>query len=93
MDSKERIHRASGWWFPARDLTANLLMYAACFALLVVGAVYGTVLITLASRVIASKFILHVLAFLEYAAVVVDGIFILMHLVEHLRESFRRMSR
>jgi len=93
LDSKEWIRRVGRWWYPARDFAANMLMYAASFALLVMGAMYGTVLITFASRVIASKFILDVFVFLEYAAVLVDGIFILMHLYEHLREGFRRVIR
>jgi len=47
----------------------------------------------MASHVIESKFVLHVLIFLEYAVVVGDAIFILMHLIKHLWESFKRIVR
>ena len=44
-----------------REAAANMLAYAACFSLLVCDVAYGSALTTWASRVIESKFILHVL--------------------------------
>ena len=79
------------WWFPVKDLTQHVLPYSTCFVLFVLAAVYGSALIDVASRAIGSKFVLHVLRFLEYAFVVGDAVFLLMHLIKHLWESFERI--
>ena len=81
------------WWSPVREAAASMLVYAACFSLLVCGAAYGSALTAWASRVIESKFILHALNFLEYAVVVVDGAFILLHPLRHLFKALKRFFR
>ena len=79
------------WWSPVWYFTQHMLMYSTCFAVLALSAAYGSVLIELASHAIASKFTLYILTFLEYAAVIADAIFILLHLLTHLRETFKRI--
>lgn len=76
------------WLSSVFHVMQHTLLYIACFAFLVLGAAYGSALAALAARWIESKFVLHVLVFMEYAAVVADAAYLLMHLVRHLMESF-----
>lgn len=81
------------WLSSVFHVMQHTLLYVACLAFLVLGAAYGSAVAALAERVIPSKFVLHVLVFMEYAAVVADAAYLLMHLVRHLVESFGRVMR
>ena len=66
------------WWLPVRDLARHALGNSMLLLVFVIALVYGSMLDSLAARVLNSKFSLHVLRFLEYAAVVCDAMFILV---------------
>lgn len=66
------------WWFPVRDLTRHVLGNSTLLLVFVIAMVYGSMLDSLAARVLSSRFSLYVLRFLEYAAVVCDAMFILI---------------
>ena len=81
------------WWRPAWTLAEKVLINGACLALLVLAAVYGSFLISLASHAITSKFVLGVLVTLEYAVIVGDAAFILMGVVEHVWRALKRVMQ
>jgi hypothetical protein len=81
------------WWHPVWDLTRHALVYATSLALLALSAIYGSAITLLVSQFSGPKFVVHVLNFLEYAAVVVDALLILAYLIQHLRRSFKRMPQ
>ena len=66
------------WWLPMRDFTRHVLGNSMLLLVFVIALIYGSMLDSLAARVLNSNFSLHVLRFLEYAAVVCDAIFILV---------------
>jgi hypothetical protein len=79
------------WWYPVWNIAQHTLVYAASFAFLALSAAYGSAITTLVSHVIASKFVIHVLIFLEYAAVAADALIVLGYLIQHLRRGFKGM--
>ena len=81
------------WWSTAKELASHVLMYSAALTVLVLAAMYGSAIVALASHLIESQLVLHVLMFLEYALLIADAIFILAHVVQHIWESFRRILR
>lgn len=81
------------WLSSVFHVMQHTLLYVACFAFLVLGAAYGSAVAALAARWITSKFVLHILVFMEYAAVVADATYLLMHLVRHLVESFGKVMK
>ena len=81
------------WWKPLSRFAVHTLIYVTLFALLVLGAACTSALTALAPRLIESKFVLHVLLFLEYAFVVTDAVCALMYLVKLILVDFRRFIR
>lgn len=81
------------WWSHVWELTCHVLIYSAALTVCVLAAMYGSVIVGLASHAITSKFVLHVLIYLEYAFAVADAAFVLMHAVQHLWQSLRRVIR
>ncbi len=59
-----------------RELARHVLVYATGFALFAIEAVFGTVVSSLASRLIESRFILQVMTLVEHVIVVVDAVYI-----------------
>lgn len=72
------------WWLPVRDLTRHVLVYSTLLMVFVVALVYGSMLNSLAARALDSKFSLHVLGLLEYAAVVCDAMIILVYMASDI---------
>ena len=81
------------WWYPVWDLLRHTLMYVTFLTLLALSAAYTSAITVLVSHVLSSKFVIHILIFLEYAAVVVEALFVLEYLFRHLRMTFKRMMQ
>ncbi len=79
------------WWFPVGELTRHIAVYSASFSLLVLAALYGSLVKSLAEHAVSSKFIVHVIVTLEYAMVVCDAITILEMMVNDVRRRLRRL--
>jgi hypothetical protein len=78
------------WWFPARDLARHVLAYSTLLMVFVIALFYGSMLNSLAGRVLDSRFSLQVLSFLEYAAVVCDAMIILVYMASDIIEVVKR---
>lgn len=81
------------WWSPVRELVRHTLVYSALLMVLVVAMVYGSVLISVAKRLLDSKFSLHVVMFLEYAAVTCDAIVILIFMTGDILRIVKRQMQ
>ena len=81
------------WWHPVLALMQHTLVYVTSLSLLAVSAAYTSEITVLVSHVVPSKFVIHILVFLEYAAVVVEALFVLEYLFKRLRMTFKRMMQ
>ena len=78
------------WWSPVRDLTRHVLVYSASLTVFFASTLFGSMLSSMAGHVLFSKFPLHVLRFLEYAAVVFDALAVFVFMVRDLLKSLQR---
>ena len=78
------------WWSPVRDLTRHVLVYSALLAVIFAATLFGSVLHSVAERVVVTKLPLHVLRFLEYAVVICDAIAVFVLMIRDLLRSLRR---
>ena len=79
------------WWFTVRELTRHMAIYSALFLIFVLAVLYGSLVNSLVERAVASKFIVHVVAAVEYAIVVCDALMILKMLVYDVRKRLWRL--
>jgi hypothetical protein len=80
------------WWLPVRELARHTLVYSALLIVLVAAMVYGSVLISVAKRLLDSKFSLHVLMFLEYAGITLDAIVIMIFMTGDILRIVKRQE-
>ena len=81
------------WWSPVRELARHALVYSALLMVLVIAMIYGSVLSSMAKRLLDSKFSLHVVMFLEYAAVACDATVILIFMTSDILRMVKRQMQ
>ena len=81
------------WWHPVLALVQHALVCVTSLALLALSAAYASEITVLVSHFVPSKFVIHIMIFLEYAAMVVEALFVLEYLFRHVRMTFRRMMQ
>ena len=81
------------WWHPVLALMRHTLLYVTSLSLLALSAAYTSEITVLVSQVVPSKFVIHILVFLEYAAIVVEALFVLEYLFKRLRMTFKGMMQ
>ena len=74
------------WLSPIRHFAKHAFKSSAVFCILTVVAVVSFGIVTLAERVITSRFIIYVLTFLEYSILVADSGVAIVLLVDSVRE-------
>jgi hypothetical protein len=81
------------WALPIKEFVAHTLVYSIGFVLFATEAVYGSVITSLLSHVIASKLVLYVLTALEYTVVVGNALFVALSMVDDLLRILRRLMQ
>jgi hypothetical protein len=79
------------WWFHARDLARHVLGHSTALLIFTLASVLNSALLEIASRLIHSKFVLHMLVALEYAFLVCDMVFVGMVLMRSIFDSLKRI--
>ena len=81
------------WTLSVKEFVRHALLCSAVFLLVAIEAMYGSVINSFASHVIASKFVRYVLTALEYTVVVSNALFAVLWIVPDLLRKLRRLMQ
>ncbi len=80
------------WWVPASELAKHVLVYSIVFVLFVGEIAYGSIVVGLVARVVASRILIFLIVFLEYAIIITNVLIVTIFLTGDLLRNVRRLK-